>query len=66
MTCPPHVLFQRNARPPRDLAGGRRELHFTKGRNTILFKLYNGTNLMFFPVAPAPCASPTPTLRCPI
>lgn len=34
----------------RNLTDGQRKLHFTKGRNTILFKLYNGIDLMFFSV----------------
>jgi hypothetical protein len=34
----------------RNLSEGQRKLHFTKGRNTILFKLYNGIDLMFFSV----------------
>jgi hypothetical protein len=34
----------------RNLTEGQRRLHFHKGRNTILFKLYNGINLMFFSV----------------
>jgi hypothetical protein len=34
----------------RNLTEGQRRLHFHKGRNTILFKLYNGMNLMFFSV----------------
>ncbi|KGF80865.1 hypothetical protein IA69_16455 [Massilia sp. JS1662] len=34
----------------RILTEGQRRLHFHKGRNTILFKLYNGMNLMFFSV----------------
>ena len=34
----------------RNLTEGQRRLHFRKGRNTILFKLYNGMNLMFFSV----------------
>ncbi|WP_296946528.1 hypothetical protein [uncultured Massilia sp.] len=38
----------------RNLAEGQRKLHFTKGRNTILFKLYNGVDLMFFSVVLAP------------
>jgi hypothetical protein len=40
----------------RNLTEGQRKLHFHKGRNTILFKLYNGMNLMFFSVvlSPAP------------
>ena len=38
----------------RNLAEGQRKLHFAKGRNTILFKLYNGSDLMFFSVVLAP------------
>jgi hypothetical protein len=40
----------------RNLTEGQRKLHFHKGRNTILFKLYNGMNLMFFSMVltPAP------------
>jgi hypothetical protein len=34
----------------RNLSEGQRKLHFHKGRNTILFKLYNGIELMFFSV----------------
>jgi hypothetical protein len=34
----------------RNLTEGQRRLHFRKGRNTMLFKLYNGMNLMFFSV----------------
>jgi hypothetical protein len=34
----------------RNLTEGQRRLHFHQGRNTILFKLYNGMNLMFFSV----------------
>jgi hypothetical protein len=34
----------------RNLTEGQRRLHFHKGRNTLLFKLYNGMNLMFFSV----------------
>lgn len=34
----------------RNLSEGQRRLHFAKGRNTILFKLYNGSDLMFFSV----------------
>lgn len=34
----------------RNLTEGQRRLHFKKGRNTILFKLYNGMDLMFFSV----------------
>lgn len=29
----------------------RRKLHFNKGRNTLLFKLYNGVDAMFFALA---------------
>jgi hypothetical protein len=38
----------------RNLTEGQRRLHFHKGRNTILFKLYNGMNLMFFSVVLTP------------
>jgi hypothetical protein len=38
----------------RNLTEGQRKLHFHKGRNTILFKLYNGMNLMFFSVVLSP------------
>jgi hypothetical protein len=38
----------------RNLTEGQRRLHFHKGRNTILLKLYNGMNLMFFSVVLAP------------
>jgi hypothetical protein len=38
----------------RNLTEGQRKLHFHKGRNTVLFKLYNGTNLMFFSVVLSP------------
>jgi len=41
----------------RNLVEGQRKLHFRKGRNTILLKLYNGTNLMFFSVVLSPAAS---------
>jgi hypothetical protein len=34
----------------RNLTEGQRRLHFHNGRNTMLFKLYNGMNLMFFSV----------------
>lgn len=34
----------------RNLTEGQRRLHFHKGRNTILLKLYNGLDLMFFSV----------------
>ncbi|WP_075794867.1 hypothetical protein [Massilia putida] len=34
----------------RNLTEGQRRLHFHKGRNTMLFKLYNGMDLMFFSV----------------
>lgn len=37
-----------------NLTEGQRKLHFHKGRNTILLKLYNGTNLMFFSVVLTP------------
>ena len=33
-----------------NLTEGQRRLHFRKGRNTILFKLYNNLGLMFFSV----------------
>jgi hypothetical protein len=38
----------------RNLTEGQRKLRFHKGRNTILLKLYNGMNLMFFSVVLAP------------
>lgn len=38
----------------RNLTEGQRKLHFHKGRNTVLFKLYNGMNLMFFSVVLSP------------
>jgi hypothetical protein len=38
----------------RNLTEGQRKLHFHKGRNTVLLKLYNGMNLMFFSVVLAP------------
>jgi hypothetical protein len=38
----------------RNLTEGQRRLHFRKGRNTILLKLYNGMNLMFFSVVLSP------------
>jgi hypothetical protein len=38
----------------RNLTEGQRKLHFHKGRNTILLKLYNGMNLMFFSVVLSP------------
>lgn len=41
---------QRTALATRNLTEGQRKLHFHKGRNTILFKLYNGVNLMFYSV----------------
>ena len=41
---------QRTALATRNLSEGQRKLHFHKGRNTILFKLYNGVNLMFYSV----------------
>jgi len=41
---------QRTAVATRNLSEGQRRLHFHKGRNTILFKLYNGVNLMFYSV----------------
>lgn len=41
---------QRAALATRNLSEGQRKLHFHKGRNTILFKLYNGVNLMFYSV----------------
>lgn len=31
-----------------NLSEGKRKLHFRKGRNTLLFKLYNGSGAMFF------------------
>jgi hypothetical protein len=37
-----------------NLTEGQRKLRFHKGRNTILLKLYNGANLMFFSVVLAP------------
>lgn len=37
-----------------NLTEGQRKLRFHKGRNTILLKLYNGTNLMFFSVVLTP------------
>lgn len=37
-----------------NLSEGQRRLHFTKGRNSILLKLYNGVNLMFFSVVLSP------------
>jgi len=33
-----------------NLSEGQRRLHFNKGRNSILLKLYNGVNLMFYSV----------------
>jgi hypothetical protein len=33
-----------------NLTEGQRRLHFNKGRNTVLLKLYNGVDLMFFSV----------------
>jgi hypothetical protein len=33
-----------------NLTEGQRRLHFNKGRNTILLKLYNGVDLMFYSV----------------
>lgn len=41
---------QRTAVATRNLSEGQRKLHFHKGRNTILLKLYNGVNLMFYSV----------------
>jgi len=41
---------QRTALATRNLSEGQRKLRFHKGRNTILFKLYNGVNLMFYSV----------------
>lgn len=41
---------QRAALATRNLTEGQRKLHFRKGRNTILFKLYNGADLMFYSV----------------
>jgi hypothetical protein len=38
----------------RNLTEGQRKLRFHKGRNTVLLKLYNGTNLMFFSVVLSP------------
>lgn len=38
----------------RKLPEGQRKLHFHKGRNTMLFKLYNGMDLMFFYVVLSP------------
>jgi hypothetical protein len=38
----------------RNLTEGQRKLRFHKGRNTVLLKLYNGANLMFFSVVLAP------------
>lgn len=45
-----------------NLAEGQRRLHFHKGRNTILLKLYNGADLMFFSVvlSPEPDGAPAP------
>jgi hypothetical protein len=40
----------------RNLTEGQRKLHFHKGRNTILLKLYNGMNLMFFSVVLSPAS----------
>jgi hypothetical protein len=37
-----------------NLAEGQRKLRFHKGRNTILLKLYNGMDLMFFSVVLSP------------
>jgi hypothetical protein len=37
-----------------NLAEGQRKLRLHKGRNTILLKLYNGANLMFFSVVLTP------------
>jgi hypothetical protein len=37
-----------------NLTEGQRKLRLHKGRNTILLKLYNGTNLMFFSVVLTP------------
>ncbi|MBI3285772.1 MAG: hypothetical protein HYZ65_13120 [Burkholderiales bacterium] len=34
-----------------NLTEGQRKLHFNKGRNTFLFKLYNGIDVMFFSLA---------------
>ena len=39
-----------------NLSEGQRRLHFHKGRNTVLMKLYNGVNLMFFSVVLSPSA----------
>jgi hypothetical protein len=33
-----------------NLTEGQRRLHFNKGHNSILLKLYNGVNLMFYSV----------------
>jgi hypothetical protein len=38
----------------RNLTEGQRKLRFHRGRNTILLKLYNGMNLMFFSVVLSP------------
>jgi len=40
----PHDIAQWN------LSEGKRKLHFKKGRNTLLLKLYNGASLAFFSV----------------
>jgi hypothetical protein len=40
----------------RNLTEGQRKLRFQKGRNTILLKLYNGMNLMFFSVVLSPAS----------
>lgn len=37
-----------------NLSEGQRRLHFHKGRNTVLLKLYNGVDLMFFSVVLSP------------
>ena len=49
LRCQPFYR-QRTALATRNLSEGQRKLHFHKGRNTILFKLYNGVNLMFYSV----------------
>jgi hypothetical protein len=33
-----------------NLTEGQRRLHFNKGHNSILLKLYNGVDLMFYSV----------------
>jgi hypothetical protein len=37
-----------------NLTEGQRRLHFNKGRNSILLKLYNGVGLMFYSVVLSP------------